>query len=61
MNADVIQRRPLGELLADLDDATTQLLDAAKRAPKVKPNGQLRAMADNLRAASEDLQNAGRK
>lgn len=61
MNADVIQRRPLGELLADLDDATTQLLDAAKRAPKVKPNGQLRAMADKLRAASEDLQNAGRK
>lgn len=61
MNADVIQRRPLGELLADLDEATTQLFDAAKRAPKVKPNGQLRSMADKLRAASEDLQKAGRK
>jgi len=58
---EAIQRRPLGELLAELDDATTQLLDAAKRAPKVKPNGHLRVLADKLRAASEDLQNAGRK
>lgn len=55
------QRRPLGELLDALDDATEMLLAAAKRAPRVKPNGQLRTMAEKLRAASEDLQNAGRK
>ena len=59
--SEAIQRRPLGDLLADLDEATEKLLAAAKRAPKVKPNGQLRAMADKLRAASDDLKNAGRK
>ena len=55
------QRRPLGELLDALDDATEKQLTAAKRAPRVKPNGQLQSMADKLRAASDDLKNAGRK
>ena len=61
MISDAVQRRPLGELIDSLDEATERLLDAAKRAPKVKPNGQLRSMADKLRASSDDLKNAGRK
>jgi hypothetical protein len=56
--AESIQRRPLGDLLADLDDATTQLLDAAKRAPKVKPNGRLQATIDRVRDICDDLDRA---
>lgn len=52
------QRRPLGELLDALDDATEKLLTAAKRAPKVKPNGRLQATIDRVRDICDDLDRA---
>lgn len=58
MIAESIQRRPLGDLLADLDEATEKLLAAAKRAPKVKPNGRLQATIDRVRDICDDLDRA---
>lgn len=52
------QRRPLGELLDALDDATEKLLTAAKRAPKVKPNGKLQGAIARVRTICDDLDEA---
>ncbi len=63
MIAEPIPQRPtLGALIEALDETTENLLAAAKRAPKVRPNGTLRSAIDRMRATQDDLSTAaGRK